>query len=286
MRHFVQLAWSALSNGYVFGFFQGKIYQGQGKMACLPGLNCYSCPGALGACPLGALQASLTSAQKSIPFYALGFLIFFGTLLGRGVCGFLCPFGLVQDLLDKIPLKKVKPPRFLDKLRLNYVVLLLFVVIMPLTLTNQFNMSAPAFCKWICPSGTLFGGIPLLAMNEGLRASVGGLFSWKLFLLLSILLVSTVVYRPFCRYVCPLGAFYGLYNKFSLYKLELDKTACTGCKSCHRACKLDIPVTESLNSTGCIRCGDCVKACPQDCLHLKGFSGTTKCNTISHNNRE
>ncbi len=246
-------------------------------MACLPGLNCYSCPSALGACPVGAVQSMLTTANKSVPYYALGFLLFFGTLLGRGVCGFLCPFGFVQDLLDKIPLKKRKLPRFLDKLGLNYWVLLIFVVILPLFQVNQFNMSDPAFCKWICPSGTLFGGIPLLTLNESLRANVGALFSWKLCVLLGILILSTVVYRPFCRYLCPLGAFYGLYNKFSLYKLELDKSQCTGCKSCHRACKLDIPVTEKLNCGGCIRCGDCVQACPQSCLKLGGFG----CNTNS-----
>lgn len=284
MRHRLQLLWIAITNPWISKVFQGTIYQGKGKFLCVPGLNCYSCPSALGACPVGAVQAMLTGASKSIPYYALGFLLFFGTLFGRAVCGFLCPFGFVQDLLHKIPCPKVKSPPFLDKLRLNWVILLVFVLGMPLFLTNQFNMSDPAFCKWICPSGTLLGGIPLVTFNEGLRSVIGALFSWKMFLLLTILTLSTVNYRPFCRYFCPLGAFYGLFNKFSLYRLEYKQEKCTHCNRCHKACKLDIPVTESVNDSGCIRCGDCVRACPHSAITLKGFS--TECNQSKKLNRK
>lgn len=268
MRLKLQILWTALSNGYIFGFFQGKIYQGQGKQLCLPGLNCYSCPSALGACPVGAFQAQLTTAEKSIPFYAMGFLVFFGALLGRGVCGFLCPFGLFQDLLHKIPSKKIKSPKFLDKLRLPWVILVVFLLLLPLFRTNQFNMSDPAFCKWICPSGTLLGGIPLLLLDENLRGNISTLFYWKFFLLLAITLLSVVNYRPFCRYFCPLGAFYGMFNSLSLYRMEYNETTCTHCETCHRTCKLDIPVTETLNASGCVRCGDCIRACPHHCLSM------------------
>lgn len=278
MRHWIQVGWTALTNGYLLGLVQGKLYQGQGKQLCVPGLHCYSCPSSLGACPVGAFQASLTTAQKSIPYYAIAFLLFFGALMGRGVCGFLCPFGMVQDFLHKIPSKKIKLPRFLDKLRLNDLVFLVFVLGMPLLITNDFGMSSPAFCKWICPAGTLFGGIPLLATNESLRASVGLLFSWKFGLLLVILGLSVLSYRPFCRYLCPLGAIYGKFNSFSLYRLELDKESCIGCGACERACPMDIPLLSQLNSARCVRCGDCVKVCPNGSLRMTSPKRNTGCN--------
>ncbi|MFI3174866.1 MAG: 4Fe-4S binding protein [Bacillota bacterium] len=270
MRHVLQLIFFAVSNGYWLGFFQNKIYQGNGKKFCLPGLNCYSCPGALGACPIGALQASLTGATKTFPFYALGFLICFGALLGRGVCAFLCPFGLVQDLLHKLKPKGWQKNFALPKIfrKLPYVIFVVFVILMPLFLTNQFGISSPAFCKYICPSGTFFGAIPLLSGNEGLRSMISDLFFWKLFLLIVFLIWSVIEYRPFCKYFCPLGAFYGLFHTVSWYRMEYEESACTGCRKCSKVCKMGIDVVERPNDRGCIRCGDCVKNCPEQALSL------------------
>ena len=105
-RLWVQAGWTALTNGFVSGFARGKIYRGALKNYCVPGLSCYSCPGALGSCPIGSLQAVLGSRNYRFAFYVFGFLMMVGALCGRFVCGWLCPFGLVQDLLHKIPLGK------------------------------------------------------------------------------------------------------------------------------------------------------------------------------------
>ena len=105
-RHGIQALWAFLTNSRVSGFVTGKIYTGNLKHACVPGLNCYSCPGATGACPIGSLQAVIGSWNFKMAYYVIGFLIFVGALLGRLVCGFLCPFGLIQDLLNKIPFPK------------------------------------------------------------------------------------------------------------------------------------------------------------------------------------
>ena len=105
----IRCAFTAVTNGYAQGFLQGKIYRGKFKPICMPGLNCYSCPGALGSCPIGSLQAVLDSRQ--VPVFLLcrwAFWCCFGAVLGRFVCGWLCPFGLVQDLLHKIPLFQKK----------------------------------------------------------------------------------------------------------------------------------------------------------------------------------
>lgn len=262
-RLMIQLLFTAITNGYITGFLEGKIYQGNIKYACVPGLNCYSCPSAFGACPIGAVQAMLTKSQKSFPYYIVGIGLLFGITLGRFICGFLCPFGMVQDLLHKIKTKKFKIPKKVSKILtyLKYVILIVFVILMPIYLTDKFNLSEPYFCKLICPSGTLFGGIPLLTLNEGLRENIGSLFFLKFSILIIILVTSIITYRPFCKYICPLGAFYGLFNKYSFYQMKVDKVSCTNCKQCEKKCPMEVEVTKNINSPECIRCGECVKAC-------------------------
>lgn len=271
IRLWVQIAFTALSNGYAAGFAGGTIYKGASKSICLPGLNCYSCPGALGACPIGALQSVLSSRNYRFSFYVVGFLLFVGVICGRFVCGWLCPFGLVQDLLHRIPfprkLKKLPGDRILRYLK--YVILAGFVILLPLTVLDLVGQGQPWFCKYICPSGTLLAGLPLIGTNPLLRSALGWLFTWKSALLLLLLLLSVPVFRPFCRYLCPLGAVYGLFHSVSLYRYEVDTEACTGCGKCQSACKLDIPVWQTPNSAECIRCGDCLKSCPHHALHRR-----------------
>lgn len=266
----IQIAFTALSNGYVMGFLKGKIYQGPGKKLCLPGLNCYSCPGALGSCPIGSLQAVLGSPKFQMSFYVVGFFLFTGAILGRVVCGFLCPFGLVQDLLYKISFfaKRKNMPGHKGLVWIKYVVLALMVVILPMFAVNAYGISGPWFCKYLCPSGTLFGGIPLIATNDGLQQALGGLFIWKMSVLLVILVWSLWVYRPFCKYLCPLGAIYGWFNPIALSRFQMDKEACIDCKKCKAACPMDIPVYAKPNSAECIKCGKCLQACPTDCIEV------------------
>ena len=270
IRLAIQIAFTALSNGYVVGFLKGKIYQGPGKKLCLPGLNCYSCPGALGSCPIGSLQAVLGSPKFQMSFYVVGFFLFTGAILGRVVCGFLCPFGLVQDLLYKIPFfaKRKNMPGHKGLVWIKYVVLALMVVILPIFAVNAYGISDPWFCKYLCPSGTLFGGIPLIATNDGLQQALGGLFIWKMSVLLVILVWSLWVYRPFCKYLCPLGAIYGWFNPIALSRFQMDKEACIDCKKCKAACPMDIPVYAKPNSAECIKCGKCLQACPTDCIEV------------------
>ena len=264
MRTAVQFCFTALTNGYAAGFVKGSIWKGSSKTFCVPGLNCYSCPGALGACPIGSFQAVLADRNYKFAFYVAGFLMLVGAVLGRFVCGWLCPFGLVQDLLYKIPfvkkLRRLPGDRWLKYLK--YFILVGFVIVLPLTVLDIVGQGEPWFCKYICPSGTLFAGIPLVASNSMLQSAVGWLFAWKAGILAVLVLLSILVYRPFCRYLCPLGAVYGLFNPIAFYRYEIDAGLCTKCGKCQRACKLDIPVYKTPNSPECIRCGDCRRACP------------------------
>ena len=264
----VQASFTALTNGYAKGFSDGNIYGGKLKNLCVPGLNCYSCPGALGSCPIGSLQAVLGSKNFNFSFYVFGFLMLIGAVFGRFVCGWLCPFGLFQDLLYKIPfprkLKKLPGDKAL--LLLKYVILLVFVILLPMFAVDFLGQGSPWFCKYICPSGTLMGGIPLYILNGDIRGAAGLLYSYKVAILLALSLLSIVVYRPFCRYLCPLGAIYGLFNPIAFSRYKIDKKACISCGKCREACKMDIDISKNPKSLLCIRCGDCKKACPKNAI--------------------
>lgn len=272
-RHMIQACWIALTNGYVFGYLEGKIYTGNSKKMCVPGLNCYSCPGALGSCPIGSLQAVLDSAHFKASCYVLGFLMLFGSILGRFVCGFLCPFGFFQDLLYKIPVfkkcKNFKGHTYFIKLK--YIILLLFVIVLPSFVVDVVGSGTPWFCEYICPSGTLMGGIPLTLLRPDLRAAAGIRFAWKMFLLVIILLLSMKWYRPFCKYLCPLGAIYSVFNSFSLYRFEVDQHKCIKCGKCQKVCNMDIKTFEKPNSPECIRCGNCKRECPMQAIQITLF---------------
>ncbi len=268
IRLVVQIVVTAVTNGYLYGFFTGTIYRGPLKTVCVPGLNCYSCPGALGSCPIGSLQAVLGSRDYKFSFYVVGILIFFGSVFGRFVCGWLCPIGLMQDLLYKIPFvrKRKNLPGHKVLIKLKYVILVVFVIILPLFVVDFTGMGKPWFCQYICPSGTFMAGIPLVASNESLQAAAGSLFFWKMFLLVAIIVLSLWIYRPFCKYICPLGAVYGMFNGIAFYQYKMDKDKCTKCTKCQKECGMDIKVWETPNSAECIRCGDCVKACPEGAI--------------------
>ena len=270
VRKLVQAGWGLLSNGYVKGFLPGgpSIYTGPLKRFCVPGLNCYSCPGALGACPIGALQSALTARRRRFPFYVLGWLAAIGLLVGRFVCGWLCLFGLLQELLYKIPTPKLRIPDKIDRpLRyLKYGVLALLVVGLPLLWRGEYGAGVPFFCEYLCPVGTLEGGVPLVLLNDVLRPALGWLFRWKLLILIVCILSSIFIYRPFCKYLCPLGAFYALFQRASLIRMRVDASACVNCGKCAGVCPMQVDPSKSPNSTECIRCGECVRACPADAL--------------------
>ena len=276
-RHWIQGFFALCFNGYGKGWLTGNIYTGPGKNVCVPVLNCYSCPGALGACPIGSLQAVIGSNGRTFSFYVLGTILFFGTLLGRLICGFLCPFGWLQDLLHKIPSKKGKEPLWMKKFGVygKYFFLGVFVLLMPMVLKNEFGIAPPAFCKYICPAGILEGGLPLMALQPYLRSVAGVLFTWKLSLALFIVVLSIFWYRPFCKYICPLGAIYGLLNKYSAVQLAFSNAKCIHCKKCAHVCKMNVTPYENPCSPECIRCTDCVQACPVDALSLT-FYGSKK----------
>ena len=268
-RRIIQLYAALLYNAHLRGFATGRIFTGPSKVLCVPGLNCYSCPGATAACPLGALQNALAASATRAPAYVLGIIALFGLILGRTICGWLCPFGLIQELLHKIPTPKIKKSRVTRALSwLKYVLLVVFVVLMPLAYALK-DVPLPAFCKYICPAGTLEGALALLAHpdNSSLFSMLGALFSWKLMLMIAILIACVFAYRAFCRFLCPLGAIYGLFAKAAFIGVTIDEPKCIGCDRCVRQCPMDV---RRVGDYECIHCGQCAACCPTDAIRWKG----------------
>ena len=278
-RGWVQAGAALLTNLHLPNFFRGRLYQGAGKAVCVPGLNCYSCPAASGACPIGAFQAVVGSSKLRFSYYITGTLILLGVLLGRFICGFLCPFGWFQELLHKIPTKKLSTRRLRPLTYLKYAVLLVMVVLLPALAVNEVGMGDPFFCKYLCPQGVLEGAIPLSLTNAGIRAALGTLFTRKLSILLAVAVLSVVFYRPFCKWLCPLGAFYALLNKVSLFQMQVDPNKCISCGKCAKTCQMDVDITKTPNHTECIRCGMCVRACPTHAVAFRYGFGNGRQNT-------
>ena len=279
-RRLIQLYAALLHNANLKGFVTGNIYQGASKQFCLPGFNCYSCPGAVGACPLGSLQNALAASKTTVPAYIFGIIILFGLTLGRTICGFLCPVGLTEELLYKIKTPKVQKSKFTYVLSyLKYVILAVFVVAIPLMYSGVIPV--PAFCKYICPVGTAEGAGGLLSNpnNDDLFTLLGGLFTWKFILLVLFIVGSIFFFRFFCRFFCPLGAIYGFFCKLAMLGVKIDKDKCTDCGLCISACKMDV---RKVGDHECIHCGECMSACTTKAIVWKGsemFLKGSDCNT-------
>lgn len=249
------------------------------KNLCVPGLNCYSCPSAIGACPIGSLQFYLNDVSLRIQLkdkinlaglYIAGFFLGTGVIGGRIYCGWICPFGTIQELINRITGKNRKVPQLLEKGR--FITLTVFVFIMPLFLYN-ITMLSPWFCKLICPAGTLTAGIPLLIIDESLRASVSFITIVKFSILIFLIAALLFSDRVFCKTLCPLGALWGIFNKISILNISFDKEKCVNCSKCSGACPMNLEAMNEFSTGKCIRCLKCTNICPTDSLKFKIFQG-------------
>ena len=245
-RRIVQGGGAILSNAYVQGFFSGALYQGPLKNGCTPLLNCYACPAAVLSCPIGTIQHFM--AIRSVPFYAIGVLSVIGVSVGRMTCGVLCPFGALQDLLYKFRSWKISIPSGVRFFR--WATLAILVLAIP------FFTGEHWFSK-LCPAGTLEAGLPWAVMDAGVRTLIGSLFWVKIAILLSVVALSTMAKRPFCRAICPLGAILSLFNRASFVQLAWNPETCTRCGKCRVICPADIRPDRKAADPECLRCLDC-----------------------------
>lgn len=229
---------------------------------CSPVFHCYACPLATFACPIGVIAQF--GALHIFPFIAVGLLVAVGAVFGTLICGWVCPFGLLQDLGAKVPTPKFDPPRWTSHFR--YVVLIGTVLAVP----YFFGEGHWLFICRVCPAGGLEAGVP----NMISQARAGQPVAWPNTVKLTIMVLFVVaiffVKRPWCRMLCPLGAIFSLFNRVSVFFLRLDPDKCTDCKRCHKLCGFGIQPDKSPNDSRCVRCLECT-ACGPAALKLQSI---------------
>jgi polyferredoxin len=216
--------------------------------------HCYACPLATFACPVGILVNF--SALHLFPFMAIGTLILAGAVFGGFICGYACPFGLLQDLAAKIPVRKFSLPEWVNYSR--YFVLVGLVLAIPYFVGENHPL---AFCK-ICPVGALEGAMP----NMISQAAAGQVIAFPNTLKICVFIITIAgmlfVYRFWCK-LCPLGAIFGMFNRVSVFFLKVNPAACTHCQICHTNCKIGAKPDIQTNNHSCVRCLDCTQCKPE-----------------------
>ncbi|MBN1754588.1 4Fe-4S binding protein [bacterium] len=264
-RRIIQILGTIIPNSYLQVFWEkGNIYQGPLKGFCLPVLNCYACPSAYTSCPAGSLAHF--AVIRAVPFFLIGFLGIAGIFLGRWTCGWICPFGFLQDLLfklgRKLHLPDLKIPSVLKHFK--YLVLVGLVIIVPIITMD------PWFCK-LCPAGALEGGIPQVILHPELRPLLGILFWSKIAILTVFIILMLLSQRIFCRMICPVGAILSFFNRISLLQLKVQKEHCILCQKCEEVCPMGVKIHLNPYDTNCIRCMECIKACPSGAIRISTY---------------
>ena len=259
-----QIIASIIQLGYIPSLWTGFIYQGPLKQGCVPILTCWGCPLSFFSCPMGGLQHFFN--LHLFPFYILGFFGTVGMLVGRMSCAWVCPFGMFQDLLNKIKTVKLRLPYWMTYIK--------YVVLIGVAGIIAWITMEPWFCK-LCPAGILQAGIPLvLADRTGdIRALVGWLFWTKIAILVGVIIFSIPIKRFFCRVFCPVGAIYSVFNRFSFVNFEIERANCKQpkCGICNKICPMDINIYDNPNPKECIRCLECHYRCPNVAVKVRPF---------------
>lgn len=258
-RRWIQFASFIFSNSWLLSRFKGF---------CYPVLNCWACPSANFACPIGALQNACASARlglaggyslwQALPLYVLGTLLFFSALFGRMMCGWLCPCGWLQELLNRRG-RQGQTPRWSWHIR--YFVLISLVLVIPYVTTETW------FSK-LCPMGALQGAIPQPLLHPDLRSQIGWLWQIKIAILAATIGACFLWRRPFCAVICPLGAIFGLMNRLSAWRIDYERSRCTDCLFCIRICPQGLDPRRDVNSHACIGCLECMK-CPYQAIQSR-----------------
>lgn len=215
-------------------------------------------------CPFGGLETAyqfiITGGQYIPKTHQSNFILliglFIGTLLAGGAfCGWVCPFGAVQDLLTairkRLRLPEINVPARLDRV-LRYGRYLVLGLIIYQTIVNVRLWFAD-----YDPYRTLFG--------LGWIFEFDPVVAWASYLItILVLLLSLFVERGWCRYACPLGGAISLVGRFSLLRIRRTGSACKACSVCERPCPVKLPVARADTiGSDCIGCLACVDACPR-----------------------
>lgn len=231
-------------------------------------------------CPFGAIESLYSNVVHGTFVWKITFssyillfaVIVIGIIFGKGFCGWICPFGSLQEWIRMLGAKLTKRKKSLlpaavdEKMRyLKYGVVLLILIPTYITGRMVFENYDPFVAFFH------FGKNITRHLMPG-------------YIILGVVIVfSLFIGRFWCRYFCPLGAVLGLINKISLFKIKRDSGTCTDCGLCDRKCPVDIPLAnrDKIKSAECIACLESEQACPEKGA-LLAYSGGLKFNVFSY----
>ena len=295
-RKLIQFFSFLIFNAVVFGWAPTPLL--------LPILNGLGTPQKTVGDAFAALQLILYDAV--FPWLPIASFLLIAIVLGRATCGWICPFGFIQDLLGYIKRKhkEISPMTHEDMVNVKYGILAitLFVsVASALTLVagaglgfrRTFGIFAQAPFEVLSPANTLFSTLPSILLNarytiptwletgDVIGNILNGIVSmpilfWVQFVIVGFIIVLGVyVPRSWCRYFCPHGAALAFLNRFSFLGLKRELVKCTKaeCHACVEVCPMKVPILdlpwEKFTDPECIYCLKCVGACETKAIKPK-----------------
>ena len=249
---FALLIFGSRLTGTVFSSVQLPIFACPYNLDQLTSSGCYM---------LSHLDVLVSSWKEILAFF--GTFLVCAVLLGRVLCGFVCPLGFIQDVAHE-----ARQALHIEGISLNerlYAVLRMVKWVM-LIIFLGIGFVGGNFCDF-CPAMALSPALAGFKLSLGL----GG------FVMVIVLVSGFFKRRCFCN-ICPLGFILGLTHKISLFKLKKDAVACTECGACYETCpmgiksvftvregkgKYDIQCID-VTTSDCIMCGECVRCCPEN----------------------
>ncbi|MCR8433441.1 MAG: 4Fe-4S binding protein [Crenarchaeota archaeon] len=225
-----------------------------------------------------------------VPLLALASIALFSLFIGRAACGWLCPFGLINDVIGAIGKRKKLSPNvvlslwkfalFLAGLFIFIDVSIYYNEVINRSIKGYFGAFYGAPSTFIDPVTPMFSLLFWMTYNDKWPSNMSGWFSlpaefyWRIFIMIAVIIACYYFPRLYCKALCPLGAVMGLASQYSLSFLSISKGLCNECKLCERVCPMDVPILDFLESgeirhPQCILCLKCVEACPKRALTLK-----------------
>lgn len=233
------------------------------------------------------LQLRMTSPD--FPFLEIAIIMLTAAIVGRGFCGWVCPFGFLQDILYRIPTPKYKPSYNTNKelAQMKYIFLGFALLLSTWVGIAKWMGNASGLIRalgvfsrapWavLDPATTLEAFIPWMFKNNVFAEieDITDIFSWNMFFwirmgfLVFVLILSIVIQRGYCRYICPMGALMALFSKYSLITMKINPVRYENIKECENLCPMGVrfPKGGSIRSPECINCGVCASKCPNKAI--------------------